>query len=174
MKKSIFTLMLVLASTLAMNAQSLTSNAWFTTIDLDGDETYFVINFNEDGTCANALAFDQVMNESGMKMTLSITAMMPGTYKLDGKDLKISLDEDKSTVDVDYSIEGVDDATKKMMDAMIKPELEKGKPELKQLILSGIPKMGNMKIVSLSKDKLVLADDGGNEMTFMPAPENKN
>ncbi len=171
MKKTFFTLMLLLASALAVNAQSLTSNPWFTMLEMDGDEAAFVINFDADGTCAIVFGADEVMDEDGMKMTISMTAMVPGTYKLDGKNLSITLDEAGANVDVDYAIEGVDAATKKMMDAMIKPELEKQKPELKKTVMSGMPKMGNMKVVSVSKEKLVLADEEGTEMTFMPAPD---
>ena len=171
MKKTFFTLMLLLASALAINAQSLTSNPWFTMLEMDGDEAAFVINFDADGTCAIVFGADEVMDEDGMKMTISMTAMVPGTYKLDGKNLSITLDEAGANVDVDYAIEGVDAATKKMMDAMIKPELEKQKPELKKTVMSGMPKMGNMKVVSVSKEKLVLADEEGTEMTFMPAPD---
>ena len=52
MKKTIFTLMLLLASALAVNAQSLTSNPWYTMLEMDGEDAAFVINFNDDGTCA--------------------------------------------------------------------------------------------------------------------------
>ena len=173
MKKTIFTLMLLFASALAINAQSLTSNAWFTMIDLAEEEkAAFVINFNDDGTCAIAIGADQVMNEEGMKMTIAMTAKVPGTYTLNGKDLNMNLDNDNATVDIDYEIEGIDASTKKMMDAMIKPELEKQKPEIKKMILGSLPKMNNLKVVTVSKEKLVLADAATDEeLTFMPAPE---
>mgnify|MGYP006988859500 CR=1 FL=1 len=171
MKKTVFTLMLMLASALAINAQSLTSNPWYMLLPLDDQEVVFMLNFNDDGTCAVAMAADLVMDEDGMKMTISFTAKVPGTYTLNGKNLKMTLNEDNADMDIDYEIEGVDAATKKMMDAMIKPELEKQKSELKKEIFRGVPNLGNMTIVSVSKDKLVLVDEAGEEMTFMPAPE---
>ena len=54
---------------------------------------------------------------------------------------------------------------------MLKPELEKQKPELTKQLLGMLPDMNNMKVVSVSNEKLVLADEGGNEMTFDPAPD---
>ena len=170
MKKAFFTMMLMLASMLALNAQNLTSNPWYTMLPLDDEELVFMLNFNDDGTCAIAMAADQVMDEDEMKMTISFTAKVPGTYTLNGKSLKMTLNEDKADVDIDYEIEGIDAATKKMMDSMLKPELEKQKPELKKQIFGGMPDMGNMTLVSVSTDKLVLADENGEEMTFMPAP----
>ena len=40
------------------------------------------------------------------------------------------------------------------------------------MILGSLPKMNNLKVVTVSKEKLVLADAAtGEELTFMPAPE---
>ncbi|MBO4722160.1 MAG: hypothetical protein J5629_04420 [Muribaculaceae bacterium] len=171
MKKTFFTLMLVLASVVAINAQSLIGKVWFTNSSIDQNESSFVLFFEDDGTCAVAVAADQVMNESGMKMTISLTAKVNGTYTLNGKDLEMKLDKENADFTVDYEIEGVDASTKKMMDSMIKPELEKQKPVLKNEVIKSIPDMGNLKVVSLSNDELKLANEDGEELTFKPAPE---
>ena len=132
MKKIFFTFMLMLASVVAVNAQSLTGKVWFTNSSVDQNESSFVLFFEDDGTCAVAVGADQVMAEAGMKMTISLTAKVNGTYTLNGKNLKMKLDNENVDFTVDYDIEGVDASTKKMMDSMIKPELEKQKPMLKK------------------------------------------
>lgn len=169
MKKLFFALMLMFASVVALNAQSLTSNTWMTTIPGE-DELVVVMNFEADGTCALVVASEEVEEDSGMKMTVNVACIVPGVYDLNGNDLLITFDNSNADVNLDYEIEGVDAQTKKMMDAMIKPELEKQKPELKQSILSSIPQFGAMKVVSVDKEKLVLADGKGVELTFVPTP----
>ncbi|MBR5638727.1 MAG: hypothetical protein IKW83_03075 [Muribaculaceae bacterium] len=168
MKKIFFAFMLLLASVVAVNAQSLTGKVWFTNSSIDQNESSFVLFFEDDGTCVVAVASDQVMNEGGMKMTISVTAKVNGTYTLNGKDLKMKLDNENVDFTVDYDIEGVDASTKKMMDSMIKPELEKQKPMLKNEVLKSIPDMGNLTVVTLSNDELVLANEDGEELTFNP------
>lgn len=171
MKKLFFTFMFVLASVVAVNAQSLTGKVWFTNESIDKNESSFVLFFEDDGSCAVAVGADQVMEEAGMKMTISLTAKVNGTYTLNGKDLKMVLDNENADFIVDYDVEGVDAKTKEMMDAFIKPELEKQKPALKKEVIKNIPDMGNLKVVSLSKDELVLANEAGEELTFKQAPE---
>ena len=171
MKNILFTLMLILASVVAVNAQSLTGKVWFTNMSIEQNVSCLVLCFEDDGTCAVAVGADQVMEEAGMKMTISLTAKVNGTYTLDVKDLKMTLDKENADFTVDYDVEGVDAKTKDLMDAFIKPELEKQKPVLKKEVIKSIPEMGHLKIVSLSNDELVLANETGEELTFKPAPE---
>ena len=171
MRKTFFTLILMLASVLAINAQSLTGKVWFTNISIDQNESCLVLCFEDDGSCAVAVGADQVMNEASMKMIISLTAKVNGTYTLDGKDLKMVLDKENADFTVDYDVEGVDAKIKDLMDASIKPELEKQKPMLKTMVINSIPDMGHLKLVSLSNVELVLANEDGEELTFNPAPE---
>lgn len=167
MKKSIFTLMLVLVSAFAINAQSLTGKEWCTMVpDEDGQQIAVEMKFENNGTCEIELAAIQDMKEGGMKMSIGIELEVPGTYKLDAKDLNINLDKGKAKIDFDIDFEGVDDQTKAMMKQMIKPELEKGKDEAKKEMFKVLPDMDNMKVVSLDNHRLVLADSTGAEMTF--------
>lgn len=167
MKKTLFTLMLMLVSAFAINAQSLTGKEWCTMIpDEDGQQIAVEMKFENNGTCEIELAAIQDMKESGMKMSIGMEFEVPGTYNLDAKDLKINLDKGKAKIDFDIDFEGVDDQTKAMMMQMIKPELEKGKAEAKKEMFKVLPDMGNMKVVSLDSHRLVLADSTGAEMTF--------
>lgn len=167
MKKTFFTLMLMLASVLAVNAQSLTGKDWCIIIpDEDGTKIAFQMTFDKNGTCEVELVAVQDMSESGMKMSIGMELDIPGTYKLDDKNLKMNLNKEKSKVDIDIDIEGVDDQTKAMVKSMMKPEIEKGKNEVKNELLKVVPELENMKIVSLDNNKLVLADSTGSEMEF--------
>ena len=167
MKKTFFTLMLVLASTLVMNAQSLTGKDWCTMIpDKDGTKVALQMTFDRNGTCEVELVAVQDMSESGMKMSIGMELDIPGTYKLDDKNLKMKLNKEMSKVDIDIDIDGVDDQTEAMMKSMLKPELEKGKSEVKNELFKSLPALGEMKVVSLDNNRLVLADESGAEMTF--------
>ena len=167
MKKTLFTLLLIIASIVTVNAQSLTGKEWCTMVpDEDGQQIAVEMKFENNGTCEIELAAIQDMKEGGMKMSIGIELEVPGTYKLDAKDLKINLDKGKAKIDFDIDFEGVDDQTKAMMMQMIKPELEKGKAEAKKEMFKVLPDMGNMKVVSLDSHRLVLADSTGAEMTF--------
>ena len=167
MKKTLFTLMLMLVSAFAINAQSLTGKEWCTMVpDEDGNQIAFEMKFENNGTCEIELAAVQDMKESGMKMSIAVELEVPGTYKLNGKDLSLNLNRGKAKIDFDFDFEGVDDQTKAMMMAMIKPELEKGKAEAKEEMFKVVPNLSNMKVVSLDNHRLVLADETGAEMTF--------
>ncbi|MBQ9585669.1 MAG: hypothetical protein IJR20_06705 [Muribaculaceae bacterium] len=167
MKKTLFTLMLMLASVLAVNAQSLTGKDWCTMIpDKDGTKVALQMTFDRNGTCEVELVAVQDMSESGMKMSIGMEVDIPGTYKLDDKNLKMKLNKEMSKVDIDIDIDGVDDQTEAMMKSMLKPEIEKGKDEVKKELLNVVPDLENMKIVSLDNNRLVLADSTGAEMEF--------
>lgn len=159
--------MLMLVSAFAINAQSLTGKEWCAMVpDENGNQIAFEMKFENNGTCEIELAAIQDMKEGGMKMSIGIELEVPGTYKLDAKDLKINLDKGKAKIDFDIDFEGVDDQTKAMMMAMIKPELEKGKAEAKKEMLNVLPALNGMKVVSLDNNRLVLADETGAEMAF--------
>ena len=167
MKKIFFTLMLMLASALAINAQSLTGKEWCTMVpDEDGSEIVLEMTFENSGVCVVKIVSVEDMKEGGMKMIIAAEVDVHGTYKLNGKDLKIDLAKEKAKVDIDIDFEGVDEQTKAMMENMMKPELEKGKDEAKRELLKVLPALENAKIVSLDNNRLVLADQSGKEMTF--------
>ena len=174
MKKTLFTLLLIIASIVTVNAQSLTGKEWCTMIpDEDGQQIALEMKFENNATCEIEIAAVQDMKESGMKMSIAMELDIPGTYKLDGKDLDINLDKDKAKIDIDVDFEGVDAQTKAMMMQMIKPELEKGKAEAKKELFKILPNMSNMKVVSLDNHRLVLADSTGAEMTFYDPYKNR-
>ena len=135
MKKIIFTLMMMLVTALAVNAQNLTGRQWCTVLN------------DEDGEGIAAVT-------------------VPGTYKLDGKDLNNQFNNAKAKVEVDYEIKGMDAKTKALLNKQIKGELNTLKAEFKKGLLGGMPKMDNLKIVKLESKKLVLKNDDNQEIPF--------
>ena len=135
MKKIIFTLMLMLVTALAVNAQNLVGRQWCTVLN------------DEDGEGIAAVT-------------------VPGTYKLDGKDLNNQFNNGKAKVEVDYEIKGMDAKTKALLNKQIKGELNTLKAEFKKGLLGGMPKMDNLKIVKLESKKLVLKNDDNQEIPF--------
>ncbi len=167
MKKTFFTLMLVLASTLVMNAQSLTGKQWCTKIaDEDGQDIALILNFEKNGSCEVVLAAEQDMKEDGVPIEILAGVNIPGTYALNDKDLNIKLNKGKTTVEIDYEIKGMDAKTKSLMDKQIRSELDSMKSEFKKMMLDGMPNLENMKIVSLDKNRLVVTLSVGAEVTF--------
>ena len=167
MKKTLFTLIVMFASAIAINAQSLTGKEWCTMVpDGEGNEIALELTFKNNGTCEVELVGVEEMKEGSMKMLIEVELEINGTYKLDDKDLKINLDKVNAKIDFDVDIEGVDAQSKAMMKQMIKPELEKGTAEAKKELLKVLPEIESMKVVSLDAHRLVLADNAGAEMTF--------
>lgn len=106
------------------------------------------------------------MKEDGVPITITGSVTVPGTYTLNGKDLKMDLDKSQAEVDFDYEIKGMDAKTKALMDKQISNELNGLKGEFKNTMLNGMPKMKKMKIVKLTNKELTLQIDNGKEMPF--------
>jgi len=167
MKKLIFTLILMLASVIALNAQSLTGKQWFTKLaDEEGTEVIVALAFDENGTCELLVGTEYEMKEDGVPIDIVGSVTVPGTYSLNDKDLIMNLDRGKAEVELDYDIKGMDANTKAKMDKEIRAEIDGLKGDFKKEMLDGMPKMHNMKIVSLESKKLVIKDDEGDEISF--------
>ena len=167
MKKIIFTLMLMLVTALAVNAQNLVGKQWCTVLnDEDGEGIAVALTFEKNGSCEMLIAAQQEMKEDGVPITLIAAVTVPGTYKLDGKDLNNQFNNAKAKVEVDYEIKGMDAKTKALLNKQIKGELNTLKAEFKKALLGGMPKMDNLKIVTLAAKKLVLKNDDNQEIPF--------
>lgn len=167
MKKSFLTLMLMLVSVIALNAQSLTCHQWGTKLaDDDGKDVLVSLTFEKNGTCELLVGAEHQMKEDGVPITILGSVAVPGTYTLKDKDLTMNLNRGKAEVDFDYEIKGMDAKTKAKMDKQIRDELNGLKGEFKQTMLDGMPKMHNMKIVSLTNKEHILQIDNGREMPF--------
>lgn len=167
MKKIVFTWMLVLVTALAVHAQSLTGKQWCTVLnDEDGEGIAVALTFEKNGTCELLIAAQQEMKEDDVPITLMAAVTVPGTYKRDGNDLNTRFNNGKAQVEVDYEIKGMDAKTKAKMDKGIRSDLNATKKEFKQVLLDGMPKMDNLKIVSLDSKRLVVKNDDDQEIPF--------
>ena len=167
MKKLFFTLMLMLVSVIAINAQSLTAHQWGTKLtDDDGKDVLVMLAFDKSGACELLVGAEHQMKEDGVPITITGSVRVPGTYTLKDKDLTMNLDRGQAEVDFDYEIKGMDAKTKAKMDKQIRNELNGLKGEFKKTMLDGMPKMHNMKVVELTKKELTLQIDNGKEMPF--------
>lgn len=167
MKKTLFTWILLLVTALAVNAQSLTGKQWCTVLnDEDGEGIAVALTFEKNGSCEMLIATQQDMKEDGVPITLIAAVTVPGTYKLDSKDLNNQFNNAKAKVEVDYEIKGMDAKTKALLNKQIKGELNSLKAEFKKVLLDGMPKMDNLKIVTLESKKLVLKNDDNQEIPF--------
>ena len=167
MKKTFFTLVLMLMSAIVINAQSLTAHQWGTKlISEDNQEVLVELTFEQNGTCELQVGAEHQMKEDGVPINILGSVAVPGTYTLKGKDLTMDLNRGKAEVDFDYEIKGMDKETKAKMDKQIRNELNGLKGEFKKTMLDGMPKMHNMKIVKLTNKELTLQIDNGREMPF--------
>jgi len=64
----------------------------------------------------------------------------------------MNLNRSKAEVEFDYDVKGMDAKTKAIMDKTMKPEFDGMKKEFKDMMLNGMPKMHNMKIITLEWD----------------------
>lgn len=167
MKRIIFTWMLMLVTALAIHAQSLTGKHWCTVLnDEDGQGIAVALTFEKNGSCEMLIATQQDMKEDGVPITLIAAVTVPGSYRRDGNNLNNQFNNGKAKVEVDYDINGMDAKTKALLDKQIKGEISTLKKEFKQALLGGMPKMDNLKIVSLESKKLVLKNDDNQEIPF--------
>ena len=167
MKKILFSWILLLVTTLAVQAQSLTGKQWCTVLnDEDGQGIALALTFEKNGTCEMLIAAQQGMEEEGVPITLIAGVTVPGTYKRDGNDLNTRFNNGKATVEVDYEIKGMDAKTKALLNKQIKGEISSLKKEFKQVLLDGMPKMDRLKIVSLDGNSLVVKNEDNQEIPF--------
>ena len=167
MKKILFSWILLLVTTLAVQAQSLTGKQWCTVLnDEDGQGIAVALTFEKNGTCEMLIAAQQGMEEEGVPITLIAGVTVPGTYKRDGNDLNTRFNNGKAKVEVDYEIKGMDAKTKALLNKQIKGEISSLKKEFKQVLLDGMPKMDRLKIVSLDGNSLVVKNEDNQEIPF--------
>ena len=167
MKKILFIWILLLVTALAIHAQSLTGKQWCTVLnDEDGQGIAVALTFEKNGTCEMLIAAQQEMKEDNVPITLIAGVTVPGTYKRDGNDLNTRFNNGKAKVEVDYDIKGMDAKTKALLNKEIKGEISTLKKEFRQVLLGGMPKMDNLKIVTLEAKRLVVKNDDNQDIPF--------
>lgn len=167
MKTRFFALMLMLASVVAVQAQSLTGKVWVSSlVDPDDDEITLVMGFLDGGKCIMSIISGEDIDEDGMKMEMKMNLTMQGTYTLDGKILNTDFDVSNAELDLDVDFPGLDESTKKMAKSMIASELNKQKADIKTEILKALPNFVQMTIKELTESTLILSDSTGKDQVF--------
>ncbi|MBQ6648590.1 MAG: hypothetical protein IJM66_07065 [Muribaculaceae bacterium] len=168
MKKILF-LALMMVSMISVQAQYLTETAWSTMVPGD-QELEMVLNFEDDGECYVILTTEEFQElQAGMSMIIRSSLAVPGIYNQDGRDITLSFNKRKAEFSYDIDINGADRQAKSLFKSMIEPELQKHEPEMReQMLLLVPPFMDNMKVISVSKEKLILRDNNGEKLTFYP------
>ena len=168
MKKILF-LALMMVSMISVQAQYLTETAWSTMVPGD-QELEMVLNFEDDGECYVILTTEEFqVLQAGMSMIIRSSLAVPGIYNQDGRDITLSFNKRKAEFSYDIDINGADRQAKSLFKSMIEPELQKHEPEMReQMLLLVPPFMDNMKVISVSKEKLILRDNNGEKLTFYP------
>jgi len=168
MKKILF-LALMMVSMISVQAQYLTETAWSTMVPGD-QELEMVLNFEDDGECYVILTTEEFQElQAGMSMIIRSSLAVPGIYNQDGRDITLSFNKRKAEFSYDIDINGADRQAKSLFKSMIEPELQRHEPEMReQMLLLVPPFMDNMKVISVSKEKLILRDNNGEKLTFYP------
>lgn len=167
MKKTFFALLLVLASVVVAQAQNLTRTAWSTMLPGD-EEVEMVLNFDNDGECYMILTKESLEDEGETAMTIRISLSIPGIFNKEGRDITMSFNKRKAEINIDYELLNTDAKTKALVDRMMRPELKKMEPQLKKELLDEIPAIDDLRVISLSREKMVVRTSSGDRLTFYP------
>lgn len=169
MKKSLFVLTLMIASLVSIQAQDLTRTAWSTMVPGD-QELEMVLNFEDDGECYVIFTTEEFQElQAGMNMIIRSSLAVPGIYNQDGRDITVSFNKRKAEFSYDIDINGADRQAKSLFKSMIEPELKKAEPEMKEQMMLLVPTfIEDLRVISVSKEKLILRDNTGEKLIFYP------
>ncbi len=170
MKKSLFVWALMIASIVSVQAQNLTRTAWSTMVPGD-QELEMVLNFDDDGECYIILTTEEFQElQAGMNMIVRSSLSVPGIYNQDGRDITLSFNKKKAEFSYDIDLNGADRQARSLFKSMIEPELKNMEPEMREQMLLMVPSfMNDLRVISVSREKLILGDSTGERLVFYPA-----
>ena len=170
MKKSLFVWALMIASIVSVQAQNLTRTAWSTMVPGD-QELEMVLNFDDDGECYIILTTEEFQElQAGMNMIVRSSLSVPGIYNQDGRDITLSFNKKKAEFSYDIDLNGADRQARSLFKSMIEPELKNMEPEMREQMLLMVPSfMIDLRVISVSREKLILGDSTGERLVFYPA-----
>ena len=90
-------------------------------------------------------------------------------YNQDGRDITLSFNKKKAEFSYDIDLNGADRQAKSLFKSMIEPELKNMEPEMReQMLLMVPPFMNDMRVISVTREKLILGDSTGERLVFYP------
>ena len=128
--KRLMTLLLMMVAVIATQAQSLTGKNWYADMSDKENSTGLILVYDVQGQCM-AVMVTEYKEEIGDGATLVFTlrTAVPGTYTQQGKKVSMKFDRDRAEAELEYDIQGVDEAAKKIIMPQLKFEIEKMKPQ---------------------------------------------
>ena len=156
----LMTLLLMMVAVIATQAQSLTGKNWYADMSDKENSTGLILVYDVQGQCM-AVMVTEYKEEIGDGATLVFTlrTAVPGTYTQQGKKVSMKFDRDRAEAELEYDIQGVDEATKQIIMPHMKFEIEKMKPQLEAELIDTLPTNANFEITKLTDTELQF--DGG-------------
>lgn len=160
-------MLIALIATIAVQAQSLTDKNWFADMSDKENDITLLLTFDDNNECAACLKLQDVEEmDEGAKLIVKGCMLVPGTYTLQGKKVKMVFDTTKGETKITADIEGMDEVSKSIIMSLLRPEMEKMKPELEALLIGSFPTNDCYEITKLTVDELQF--DGGFDFIGKP------
>ena len=160
MKTKLMTLLLMMVAVIATQAQSLTGKYWYADMSDKENSTGLILVYDVQGQCmAVMVTEDKEEIGDGATLVFTLRTAVPGTYTQQGKKVSMMFDRDRAESELEYDIQGVDEATKKIIMPHMKFEIEKMKPQLEAELIDTLPTNANFEITKLTDTELQF--DGG-------------
>ena len=165
--KRLMTLLLMMIAVIATQAQSLAGKYWYADMSDKENSMGLILVYDVEGQCA-AVMVTEDKEEMGNGATLVVTfrTTVPGIYTLQGKKVSMMFD-DRAESELKYDIQGVDEATKKIIMPRLKFEIEKKKPQLEAELIETLPTNDSYEITKLTDNELQF--DGGFDFVAVSA-----
>jgi len=161
------TLLLMMVAVITTQAQSLTGKYWYADMSDKENSIGLILVYDVQGQCM-AVMVTEYKEEIGDGATLVVTlrTAVPGTYTQQGKKVSMMFD-DRAESELKYDIQGVDEATKKIIMPHLKFEIEKKKPQLEAELIDTLPTNASYEITKLTDNELQF--DGGFDFVAVSA-----
>ena len=157
--KRLMTLLLMMIAVIATQAQSLTGKYWYADMSDKENSMGLILVYDVQGQCmAVMVTEDKEEIGNGATLVVSLRTAVPGTYTQQGKKVSMMFD-DRAESELKYDIQGVDEATKKIIMPRLKFEIEKKKPQLEAELIETLPTNASYEITKLTDNELQF--DGG-------------
>ena len=167
MKTKLMTLLLMMVAVIATQAQSLTGKNWYADMSDKENSTGLILVYDVQGQCmAVMVTEDKEEIGNGATLVFTLRTAVRGTYTQQGKKVSMMFD-DRAESELKYDIQGVDEATKKIIMPRLKFEIEKKKPQLEAELIETLPTNDSYEITKLTDNELQF--DGGFDFVAVSA-----
>ena len=162
------TLLLMMVAVIATQAQSLTGKYWYADMSDKENSMGLILVYDVQGQCmAVMVTEDKEEIGNGATLVFSLKTAVPGTYTQQGKKVSMMFDRDRAESELEYDIQGVDEATKKIIMPHLKFEIDKMKPQLEAELIETLPTNDSYEITKLTDNELQF--DGGFDFVAVSA-----